>query len=419
MSGLDLKERILRGLSDEQLGLVEHHLRKRFEQRKSRPGVTIVYDILYQCNLQYRGCSVSPQYINRHLPIPEGQLRPATAEVETALRKIKTYSEKTGKTCFVSFGGGEPFLRSDFERIVQMSAELFGSVSVGVDTNGVVEGELERIEALDPYFSYIGVSLDGLEDYHNWWRGGQVEGGAFRKTVELLKRLSRNQRVAEKLEVGSVATRKNIAQLPRLMEFLHDIGIRKYSVHRPMAVGRMQRIQDLIPDAQEFFDLLVSIVETAHRLGMDSHLHHSIESIYATLLLGLETHVRDKVGNPDAGSSLGIEPGGKLVFDPWSMRGLWMRLTGGNLLDPAFDLESALESDGKSVLSLARSYTDPRVRCHGCQYACSGGNRIAAAARYLGMQNAGNEGLDLTESHILRAMIEIDPACPFYDGNKM
>lgn len=415
MTNTSLRSNILAGYTDKQIFMVEEHLKRRFKARKAKPSLGIVFDILYECNLQCRGCSVSPHFNNTESPLPLHQLVPTTGQVEKILNKIYTYASTYKKSCFVNFGGGEPFLRPDFEQIVKLASQYFGPSGVGIDSNGTVDGEFERIVELVPYFSYLGISLDGLEEYHNWWRNGQIRGGAFQKSIALIKSLVLNSTVGSKLEVSSVASKRNLEQLPLLMKYLKDLGVNSYSVHRAMPVGRMELFPELVPNSKEYFGLLVKLLEAAEELSMSVHLHHSIESIYATLLLGLETYQPDLIGTPDAGASLGIEPGGTLVFDPWSMLGAWKQLNGGNLLDDGMLLADILETRGNTVLDLARVYTAPNIRCRGCVYPCSGGNRIAAAAGNLVVSYGRLRQQEITVSHILSAMQEIDPACPLYE----
>ncbi len=216
--------------------------------------------------------------------------------------------------------------------------------------------------------------------------------------------------MAKKIEISSVATNKNYTQIPALIELLSGLGVKNYSVHRAMPVGRMANHYELIPNAEQYLDLLVSMIETGRNQQMNIHLHHSIESIYATLLLKLKTYLPDKIGNPDMASSIGIEPEGLVVFDPWCTSGAWKILNAGNILDDGVNLYDLLETKNGSILDAAKVYTAPNVRCNGCNYECSGGSRIAAAVNYL--QDINSE---ITIDHIYGAMTEVDPACPLYD----
>jgi MoaA/NifB/PqqE/SkfB family radical SAM enzyme len=398
--------------SPEQIDLVKSHVRKRLESKQSNPRLNIVYDVLYECNLFCKGCGVNSILVNQSTPLSLDQLNPTTKDIFYVLDKINRYTQKFNKKVFINFGGGEPFLRPDLNEIVKKAHSLFGHNSVGIDTNGTIDGEFERILDLSPYISYLGVSLDGLEEYHNWWRGCGPSKNAFKKSVSLIEKITSDSDLNSKFEVSSVATKKNIDQIPTLIDFLQSIGVKKYSVHRAMAVGRMEHFPRLIPNSEEYFDLLVKIVEKAHTLDMDLHLHHSIESIYATILLGLNTYSANKIGNPDLGSSLGIEPHGTVVFDPWCVRGTWQKLQSYSLLDKNIELEMILDSKDGTLLDLTKFYSSCNVRCNGCKHPCSGGSRIAAAVNHLTKNT--KKLSDLTESHLLSGMTEVDPACPLY-----
>lgn len=413
---INILNKYLNKYTNEQIELVKNHVKRRLESKKANPRLNIVYDVLYQCNLYCKGCGVNSIFVNQSTPLSLNDLHPKTKDVFFVLEKINKYTQKYNKKAFINFGGGEPFLRPDLQKIVKMAHSLFGENSVGIDTNGTIDGEFERVLELGSYISYLGISLDGLEEYHNWWRGSGVDKNAFKKAVSLIEKITTNSNLNSKFEVSSVATRKNIHQIPDLIDFLHSIGVKKYSVHRAMTVGRMEHFPELVPNSEEYFDLLVKIVEKADRLGMDIHLHHSIESIYATILLGLNTYATNKVGNPDAGSSLGIDPLGTIVFDPWCVRGTWQKLQSHSLLDKDIELEMIVESNNGTILDLTKAYSSHSVRCNGCKHPCSGGSRIAAAVNYL---NKKYEKIsDLTESHLLSGMTEIDPVCPLYKDSE-
>ena len=386
--------------------LVKSYLQKRYVKKKSSKKFGIVYDILHQCDLNCIGCGTNAVYIGQ---TRLDDVQPSFQQIRYVLYKVKTYVDSINVPVFVNIGGGEPFFRKDILDILKSASELFGEDGVGVDTNGTLDCSYELINQAMKYSSYVGISVNGLEDYHNWWAGNK-RINPFQRSMDTIKKLcDSGDYQREKLEVTSVATNRNLGDIPKLIEMLSDIGVKNYSIHRAMPVGRMSRRKELLPTAKEYFELLVSVIKAADKTGMDVHIHHSIESIHETLMLGLSTYEEDKVGNPDIGSSIGIEPEGRLVFDPWCTSGMWTLLSSGCIYDNNLKFEELLTDKG-SVFDISKTYTAPHLRCNGCQMPCSGGSRIVSAANSL---------LDVTEkdvqlSDLLSAMIAMDPACPFY-----
>jgi MoaA/NifB/PqqE/SkfB family radical SAM enzyme len=389
-----------------QIDALKEHFLSRFEYRTNKKIFGVVYDIIHQCDLNCRGCGTNATFT------PEKSIdvtMPSLNEIRNAFKKIKAYADSNNLPVFINIGGGEPFLRRDIHDILKEASDFFGVSGVGVDTNGTLDNSYELITSVLDYVSYVGISINGLEDYHNWWAGNN-KINAFNHSINVVERLCSDSQNAKKIEVTSVATKKNIDELPDLMDILVGIGVRNYSIHRAMSVGRMAYNLDIVPDADDYLHLLVSMVEKSRINGLKVHLHHSIESIHATLLLGLNTYAPDKIGDPDAGSSLGIEPEGQLVFDPWCTTGIWKRLSGGNIYEDTTDFTRILENESGTVFDLAKMYTAPHLRCQGCSQNCSGGSRIAAAATRLSVLDESM----ISDSDILSAMTAIDPACPLF-----
>lgn len=396
-------------LSTEQMDMLKKHLMSRFEFRKSKREFGVVFDILHQCDLNCRGCGTNASFTNEKA-VDVG--KPSLKEIILVFEKIKNYADSRGVPVFINIGGGEPFLRRDILEILKMASEYFGVSGVGVDTNGTLDNSYELISSALEFVSYVGISINGLEEYHNWWAGNN-KINAFQRSLSVVERLCQNTAIVGKIEVTSVASKKNISELPDLMDKLATKGVKNYSIHRAMPIGRMALHPELIPDANDYLKLLVTIIERSKSNGLAVHLHHSIESIHATLLMGLKTYVPDKIGNPDAGSSLGIEPEGHLVFDPWCTTGIWKTLSGGNIYEENADFSEILEGEGSgTIFDLANMYTAPHLRCRGCGYDCSGGSRIAAAANVLNSIKKD----EITESHILDAMTQVDPSCPLFES---
>lgn len=392
--------------SKDDVELVKEYLKKRYVKVSSTKKFGIVYDLLHQCDLNCVGCGTNAKYTGpNRLDIEQ----PSLAQISYVFDKIKQYSDKINAPVFINIGGGEPFLRKDILSILSQASKLFGSEGVGVDTNGTLDQSFDLISEAMKYVSYIGISINGLEEYHNWWAGNR-RINAYQRSINTVAKLCKvSEEFRDKLEVTSVATNKNLTDLPQLIDVLSDIGVKNYSIHRAMPVGRMARHGELLPSAKDYFQLLIDIIKCTQKNGMDVHLHHSIESIHETLLLGLNTYEEDKVGNPDMGSSIGIEPEGRLVFDPWCTSGMWTLLSSGCIYDNDLKFEDLLTENG-SVFDLSKTYTAPQLRCNGCKKTCSGGSRIVAAASNLLELN--EDEAQLTD--LLSAMVAVDPACPMF-----
>ena len=391
----------------EDIELVKEYLKNRYSIKRKKKKLSIVYDIFHECDLACVGCGTNARYCrSKRLDIT----KPSLKQIAYVFDKIKEYTDKEEMLAFVNIGGGEPFLRNDIIEVLKSATEHFGVAGVGVDTNGSLDESFELITEAMNYSSYVGISINGLEDYHNWWAGNK-NINAFQRSFNTIERLCKEgEHASNKLEVTSVASNRNLKDIPILIHKLADVGVKNYSIHRAMPVGRMFRHPELLPSNIEYFKLLVDIIRAGRDVNMNVHFHHSIESIHETLLLGLETYVPDKAGNPDIGSSVGIEPEGHLVFDPWCTSGMWKKLCSpGCIYDDDLRFENMLSSEG-SVFDITQTYTARHLRCNGCPKPCSGGSRVVAAAcKLIGLNE---KEADLSD--LLGAMSSVDPACPLY-----
>lgn len=396
---------------EEDIEIVKEYLTKRYQKKRKTRKLGVVYDILHECDLACIGCGTDAKYHgSNRIDVPE----PSLGQMRLLFKKIQDYANSVRIPVFLNIGGGEPFLRNDIIEVLKTASEYFGVSGVGVDTNGTLEEAFSLILNAMEYSSYVGISINGTEHYHNWWAGAN-RINPFRKSMETVQRLcNAGDTVRDKLEITSVATNKNLKDIPLLMQLLADMGVKNYSIHRAMPVGRMFRHPELFPNATEYFQLLIDVIKASQRTGLEAHIHHSIEAIHETLLLGMETYVPDKAGDPDIGSSIGIEPEGHVVFDPWCTSGIWKQLCSpGCVYDEALSIESLL-SDKGSVFDLTQTYTGPHLRCDGCKNPCSGGSRIVAAAYDL----VGIREKNALLTDLLSSMSCVDPACPLYDDNE-
>lgn len=398
------KNSIYEQLSSDEMERLRKYLDSRFAKRRSANKIGVVFDILHSCILRCVGCGTNACYQATETPVA---CAPSLKEIELVFQKLRTFSDDTGKDIFVNIGGGEPFLRSDIVEIIQLASSYFGCDNVGVDTNAALEHSDSMIRSVMPYLSYVGVSINGLKEYHNWW--AHCDFDAFSRALHTVNSLCGTDEYRKKIEVTSVATKQNLNELPMLMELLAQGGVMNYSVHRAMAVGRMSLHPELIPDAADYLRLFVDLLTASETNGLNFHIHHSIESIHAALLLGIDTYAYDHIGNPDGLSSIGIDPECNVVFDPWCTAGIWKKLSAGNLLTSNQSISELIHAPN-SVFEKAAACTSFSSKCNGCQVKCSGGSRIVAATNSLRGRNINNT----SEEEIYTAMQTVDPACPLY-----
>lgn len=121
---------------------------------------------------------------------------------------------RMGPLLWVSFGGGEPFLRADLPELAAAFARR-GLRHLAIPTNGLVEDRLEPtvtrvLEGNPELFLSIGVSFDGPPEVHDSIR--QVPGGhrrsmeAVRTLRAIERRLPRSRDGRSRLGVGILLT---------------------------------------------------------------------------------------------------------------------------------------------------------------------------------------------------------------------
>jgi MoaA/NifB/PqqE/SkfB family radical SAM enzyme len=401
-------------LSAEEYTEIVDYLQRRGAEVRGRETFGIVYDITRYCNLECAHCCVSAMLTNKK--ITEIKWETTTEQVKTILDKLHRYTQAKGfSNVFLIFGGGEPTMRPDFKEIALYTNALFGTESVGVNTNGTYLSFGELLD-IAPNFGFIEISIDGFENYHNQWRDPHLRtlvANPFQASIDLVSKAVKDSGTREKLEVSSAVTTENMAAIGDFVRYLCDLGVENYSIHRAMPVGRMGARLDRIPSGQDYVRLMLTVARLRRETAMKGlHLHHSLESIYSVLFLGRDIHLCDLLtGN--GRHSIGLDPAGNVYFDPWCVVPPFNKLAAGNLLTP--DLELSHIVDGPdSLIRLADETSKKHLRCRQCQMDCTGGMRFNALGHYV-FRTQGRISGSTDISQLVAGLSEIDPACPLYE----
>lgn len=197
-----------KNLSAYEIDLLEKHLIKRFTYDEKKDRFNIVFDILHECNLCCLGCGTNSLCSSKASERVHCSNSISLENIECVLMKCKDFADSKHKKVFINFGGGEPFLRDDILDVLKLASGYFGSESIGIDTNGTLDGVYELIASAMPYLSYVGISINGLREYHNWWTN-ITSFDAFERSINTVERICQNPDWSSKLEVTSVATKKS------------------------------------------------------------------------------------------------------------------------------------------------------------------------------------------------------------------
>lgn len=394
-------------LTSEDCKFIYDFLEKRKIEAKEEESFGIVFAITRYCILNCIHCAVNAKLIKnqRH------GFEITTNQIFSIIDKIKDYINESCFKPFLVFGGGEPTFRPDLEEILRYASSALGAENIGLSTSGTFLST-EKLLMLEKYLRAIEISLDGFNEVHNSIRDPKRITNIknpFLKTYDSISQFVKHGS-SDKLEVTSVPMKRNIKTLPSLARKLRVLGVKNYSIHRTMPIGRMLQHIEELPDIYDYFRLFIQMAKVQKEdYTFNLHIHHSLESIYSTLFIGQDIH-ETKLPMGSGKHSIGIDWKGFIYFDPWGLIEPFNTLRAGNLLEGSKSLKNFMD-DPQSTIRFAGEAIKKNVRCKVCKMPCGGGMRFNAIAEYISRYNKK----DITKSHLIAGFSEIDPACPFYE----
>jgi MoaA/NifB/PqqE/SkfB family radical SAM enzyme len=145
---------------------------------------------------------------------------------DLTLDEIRALSRELGPVENLNLSGGEPFLRKEFADICLQFIEHNETRQIYVPTNGYFTDRtiaaLERVlENRDLWFFVCEISLDGMPEYHDTFRGNQH---SFEKAMETYDRLAELQARDPRLRIHAIstATSANLGEIRELTRYLYE-----------------------------------------------------------------------------------------------------------------------------------------------------------------------------------------------------
>ena len=212
----------------------------------------VVWNITRRCNLKCVHCYA---HARGEYEVTPDEL--TTAEGKTLLDDLAQFGAPV-----VLFSGGEPLVRQDLPELAAYAVSK--GMRAVISTNGTlirptVAQELKKIG-----LSYVGISLDGLEEVNDRFRGVK---GAFHKALDGIHSC---QEAGIKVGLRFTMNRRNVAEIPAIFDLLEEHDIPRVCFYHLVYAGRGSRLmeEDLShAETRAAVDLIIDRTADLHRRG--------------------------------------------------------------------------------------------------------------------------------------------------------
>ncbi len=350
----------------------------------------VVWNMTRRCNLKCVHCYAKALEV-------DGKDDISTDQAKAMIDDLATYGAPV-----MLFSGGEPLVRQD---LVELAKHATGrGMRAVISTNGTLITQEKARELKEVGLSYVGISLDGMEDVHDKFR---AVPGSFRKALKGIENCQ-----AEGLKVGLRFTinKRNVQEVPGIFQLLKDLEVPRACFYHLVYSGRGSELieEDLShADTRKLLDLIMDESRALFDAGMPKEIltvdNHADGPYVWERLMREDKKRADEVmellqfneGN-SSGRGIGcISWDGSVHADQF-----WRNHTFGNVLERPF---SEIWDDSNIELLHKLKDKKPHVkgRCAGCRYlSICGGNFRARAEAYYGDIWAQDPACYLTDDEI-------------------
>ena len=170
----------------------------------------------------------------------------------TVLDKVR--KEYNPNKVMIAITGGEPLVRKDLEECGQYIYKR--GFPWGIVSNGYLLTANRLSSLCNSGLRSITISLDGLQESHNWLRGKQ---DSFQKAIQAINLCAANNDLV--FDVVTCVNKRNILELERIKNILREAGVRRWRLFTIFPKGRAKQLEDLELTNAEFKRMLDFIVD--------------------------------------------------------------------------------------------------------------------------------------------------------------
>ena len=352
-------------------GRKSHKLPSHLLQFSADKRPVVVWNVTRRCNLKCIHCYA--------------QAKDSTFKDELSTDEGKAVLDDLAKfgVPVILFSGGEPVMRKDLPELALYAVGL--GMRAVISTNGtLITPEKARLFK-EIGLSYVGISLDGMEEVNDRFRGVK---GAFKAALNGI----RNCQDADiKVGLRFTVNKLNVAEIPAIFDLLEEINVPRICFYHLVYAGRGSKLveEDLShEETRAVVDLIMDRTRDLHDrnkptevLTVDNHA----DGPYLYLRLSREDPERAKdvlellqmnEGN-SSGRGIGcVSWDGKVHADQF-----WRHYSFGNVKERPFStIWTDTSNDLMKKLKDKKKYV--KGRCAKCQWLdiCAGNFRVRPEA---------------------------------------
>lgn len=218
-------------------------------------GPVVVWNATKTCNLKCRHC-----YMESDAKRYSGEL--STKEVKDFISDLADFHVPV-----LLFSGGEPLIREDFFELAEFAAKK--NVRPTLSTNGTLITREVAQHIKDIGVGYVGVSLDGLKDVNDKFRGVD---GAYEMAMKGIKNcVAVGQRVGLRFTIN----RHNFNELDNIFDFIERENINRVCFYHLVYSGRGNAMmdEDLTPaESRAAMDTIIRRSRDFEKRGLEKEI---------------------------------------------------------------------------------------------------------------------------------------------------
>jgi len=269
---------------------------------QEHPLQQLFWECTLRCNLRCRHCGSDCK----------AQATQADMPKEDFLRVLDSIAARTDPhKVFVIISGGEPLMRSDLE---DCCAAIYAKgFPWGMVTNGLALTPERLVSLVKAGMHSITLSLDGLEDDHNWMRGNPQSFHQVDQALTHLSRLTHQLSLPSggvgggfTYDVVTCVTRRNLPHLSDIRDYLLSKQVPRWRIFTVFPVGRAATDPELQLTDTEFRSVFEFIRDSRRQSSMvNGQWSMAITYGCEGFLGNYEGEVRDYLYTCQAGISIG------------------------------------------------------------------------------------------------------------------